>query len=587
LIKLALHQLLYQLSTNIPILNLLITGMVLFVLSVLLSVVSGSNVDQDVSRGLRRSAKPPPKLRHEDLQSAVAAVLGEGHDIHHGHLEEIAKSITPMWLSLPKIEHNRVDRRSLRYAVHRYFMQIYSLSIVGLEPVQVNGQHDEALLLTQLAPAYVRDQLEGKGSQAGFSLDDAVVMIATLERLVEDTTHGILERSYAATGRLPTQKVGTRMAKRLVDAYILRWMLGEDAQGINEMEGNGTLMTESLEDWPAISVFGAGELKALQFARRTPARSLSPQAWNDFEPRFTFRDVESVVKSVTMSFGNFWTTECQRVKGLLVDMDHSSTGRVKLSDFYGAALAGEWRFSESKEYLRQLGALDESSSWQGARVIITNYMQASSNCIVSAQHYRVCCANECEGILGEVEAAVQSPLATPDAILMALVNHSSPLDDNIVKLSSSMKSQLHSIAKTSPGGMVPVHGRLFAQWLHYAFPRECAFPYKAGETVALSPSEFGEYAATEEDMTDIVSGAVDAAKIVRPSTTEDDEMSQWSHEEELLSDSVHLHAPWEAAISASTICFLLVVAGAFAAHKSASHMGQGDILPTSSKVHSF
>ena len=125
-------------------------------------------------------------------------------------------------------------------------------------------------------------------------------------------------------------------------------------------------------------------------------------------------------------------------------------------------------------------------------------MQAASNCIVSAPHYRVCCSNECEDILGEVEAVVNGPLATPVAILSALANHSSLLDDNIVKLSSSMRNQQPDVARASPGGMVPVHGRLFAQWLHYAFPRECPFPHKSGETVSLSPLEFGDqYAASE------------------------------------------------------------------------------------------
>ena len=27
------------------------------------------------------------------------------------------------------------------------------------------------------------------------------------------------------------------------------------------------------------------------------------------------------------------------------------------------------------------------------------------------------------------------------------------------------------------GGKVPLHGRLFAQWLHHAFPRECPYPH--------------------------------------------------------------------------------------------------------------
>jgi len=522
----------------------------------------------------------PQKFEKEDLKSAVAAVLGGVEGIHEGHLENINKQILSMWQSLPTNEFGRVDRKSLRYAVHRYFMQTYSLSIVGLELSQASGQ--EAVLLSQVVPSYVRSELEGKGAKIGFSIDDAVVMIATLERLVADTSHELLEKSYEAVRLTTTDLVGRASAKRLLEAYLLRWMLGDDA-GIEELEANQTLLGESLEDWQGIAEFAHGQLQALEYARQVPVNSVSTTSWNEFRPRFSFTDVESVVGSITMSFGNYWTTECQRVKRLLVDMDYTGTGRVKLSDFYGAAMNGEWRFSESKEYLKQLGALEESSSWQGPRVIITNYIQAASNCIVSAPHYRVCCSNECEDILGEVEAVVNAPLGTPDAILSALSAHASPLDDSVVKLSSSMRAQLQEIAKASPGGMVPIHGRLFAQWLHYAFPRECPFPHKSGETVSFSPLEFGDsYAASDADMRVVTeSKSAPASDVV-----EDDWMSQWSHEEELLSESTHLHAPWEPKISGSMVCILLVLMGATVATAATSR--RGDLLPISvEKTHCF
>lgn len=514
--------------------------------------------------------------------SAVGMVLGEGHDIHHGHLETIHQKVLPMWRSLPTNQFSRVDRRSLRYVVHRYFMQAYSLSIIGLEPSHISTAHDEVLLLSQTVPAYVKTELEGKAAQTGFSIDDAVVMIATLERLVEDTSHELLERAYAAV-RLPTgQTVSTSSARRILEAYMLRWMLGEDTEGIEELESNQTLLEESLEDWQDISSFVAGQLSALTFSRRfQPPDQEAGEIWSDFKPRFSFEDVEDVVGSVTMTFGSFWTTECQRVKRLLVDMDHQATGRVKLSDFYGAAMNGEWRFSESKEYLRQLGALDESSAWQGPRVIITNYMQAASNCIVSAPHYRVCCANECETIFQEIEEALGTPLANAEAILSVLANHSSPLDDSVVKLSSSMQQQLRDIAQASPGGLVPLHGRLFSQWLHYAFPRECPFPHKSGETVALSPLEYGDmYAASEEEM-------VAAASSEEPTESEPeaDWMSQWSHEEELLSDTTLLHAPWEMRLG-TTMKVLLGLGAAGAAVFKATAGGKRDVLPTSmAKTH--
>ena len=67
-------------------------------------------------------------------------------------------------------------------------------------------------------------------------------------------------------------------------------------------------------------------------------------------------------------------------------------------------------------------------------------------------------------------------------------------------LDESLVAQLTSIAKAH-GGKVPIHGRLFAQWLHYVFPRDCSFPHKSGAAQSLSPTQFGDgYLASDDEM---------------------------------------------------------------------------------------
>merc|ERR1712203_151284 len=41
---------------------------------------------------------------------------------------------------------------------------------------------------------------------------------------------------------------------------------------------------------------------------------------------------------------------------------------------------------------------------------------------------------------------------------------------------------------TRHGGHVPIHGRLFAQWMHFAFPLECPYPQVIERNGALNPS---------------------------------------------------------------------------------------------------
>lgn len=234
------------------------------------------------------------------------------------------------------------------------------------------------------------------------------------------------------------------------------------------------------------------------------------------------------------------------MKDQLVQMDKTGTGRVRLSDFYGTGMEKDWRFGESEAYLRELGVLDESSPWLGKQVVIPNYLLAASNCIVSTPHYLICCQNECETLLREVEGAVGHPVGSPDEIIRIVGNTSSGHNDPPV-LDGSLAEQLNKVAQ-SHGGKVPLHGRLFAQWLHYVYPQECPFPHKIGthaKAHTLTPEKFGgDYIASQESMSTVVMEA--EANPVEPAADQEDQwMSQWSVEEELFADyNNHMTAPW-------------------------------------------
>jgi hypothetical protein len=240
-----------------------------------------------------------------------------------------------------------------------------------------------------------------------------------------------------------------------------------------------------------------------------------------------------------------------------------------LSDFYGANADGEWRFGESEAYLRELGALDESSKWGGKQVIIPNYMQGASNCIVTTSHYLVCCVSECEAVLNEIEDHVGAPVAQPDVIL-SLVGNMTGLDDVAPKLSATLRTQISRIAETH-GGSVPIHGRLFAQWLHYVFPRECPFPHKAGITSAATPTQFGESFIASEDEIKGHAAARSADAPLLESLEEAQLMSQWSEEEELIADyALHLKAPWATSSSMTLVVVGLIATALVAAVKHMS-----------------
>merc|ERR1719498_1690352 len=49
-------------------------------------------------------------------------MLGCGGEASAQKVASIRKTLEPMWHTLPK-NYGRIDRRSLRYLVYRYFMQ--------------------------------------------------------------------------------------------------------------------------------------------------------------------------------------------------------------------------------------------------------------------------------------------------------------------------------------------------------------------------------------------------------------------------------------------------------------------------------
>merc|ERR1719220_2130891 len=185
----------------------------------------------------------------------------------------------------------------------------------------------------------------------------------------------------------------------------------------------------------------------------------------------TFDTTAALALQFSHRFGSFQNLECHRLKRKLVDLEHAGSGRVLLSQFYAQALNGDWEFMESVEYLRNQGALDETEPDHPA-VVIPNYMNSRMNCLTASDFYAVCCLNECDEILGRVEQQIGLPRAEPKLIAEVVSRIQSDTVDAPRNLSSALLSRLNEIADKH-GGRVPLHGRLFAQWLHHAYPREC------------------------------------------------------------------------------------------------------------------
>jgi len=149
--------------------------------------------------------------------------------------------------------------------------------------------------------------------------------------------------------------------------------------------------------------------------------------------------------------------------------------------------------------------------------------------------------DECESLLGHLEQQIVSPEATATKIATLVSELASSSVAAPRKLPQALLDRLGEIA-AEHGGSVPLHGRLFAQWMHHAFPRECPYPHLSGTTNPQTPDEWlestgAETTATNEEMLVHVDKAEpELASVANVTEQVVEEMPSlpWSPEEELL-----------------------------------------------------
>merc|ERR1719210_1726979 len=154
---------------------------------------------------------------------------------------------------------------------------------------------------------------------------------------------------------------------------------------------------------------GYGE--AERWLRKVVDRHLSPARTGAVD----FETVTGIITAIGEEFHSLNDLECKSLKQTLMEMEGKKAGRVRLSVFYKTGLHSHWRFNEKADYLRVLGALDETQPDQ-PRIIVPNYLMSRTNCLESSDVYAVCCRNECEDLMGQLEREIRGEAAPPKRI---------------------------------------------------------------------------------------------------------------------------------------------------------------------------
>lgn len=407
-------------------------------------------------------------------------------NVHH-EMESLRESFE----ALPKNEFGNLPSPGVKYLLHRHFLRQYGWQMRGLEPDgdKWNGTsvvHALGQTLSKETVLLLRKQLNG----AGLGLHELALLAMSFMNVVHRQIELHLTAVFEAFGFQMDQILAAETLDNIVNVFMASYVLGKDPQEENVND----VVEEAEKSYPSWD------------EHRNFARKIRKEMGSE-DVALSFQQLLHEIFIVVQRHGKFQNAECVDLKQELFSLGSAkgvSVGRVKLSDFYRAALFKEkFQFSESAAYLRQLGALDEWA--EEPSILAANWINSFSNCVGTSAKHSVCCMDMCEPILSHIEAELRGPTASPQTVLAALT----PLVTN--RLSPHLVSRLAEISDYH-AGEVHLHGRLFAQWLHHVFPQECPYPHLSGTFHPLRHADFESQTgrdslATPEEMLQFVESA--------------------------------------------------------------------------------
>mmetsp|Transcript_59891 Transcript_59891/g.115527 ORF Transcript_59891/g.115527 Transcript_59891/m.115527 type:complete len:576 (+) Transcript_59891:87-1814(+) len=446
----------------------------------------------------------------------------ELHDFVQHERPAIKRVLLPMLKALPS-SGGHFSHTTVFYVLHRVLLKRHGWFLKGLEPQGKawNSTSLEHVVILAKLPTDLQKLLQQQLHSPGLRANDIMTLVLITEHLVHQRTLGQLPTIYKTMGLNVSGSSPLGLVTDAVDTLFACFIAGFDSAKLNRVQlyTLRTRVHKVYPNWPHLRAF----------IHETMKYSLQSGS-------VAFTDAKRAVQEVAQRFGQWQDSECQDMKGALMKLEDRGTGRVRLADFYAKNIyGGKWQFRESIQYLRELGALDESNP-NNPRVVIPNYVTGISNCIASSEYSAVCCLSECELIRERVEGILQSPEAEPGMItaIVATLPSASILANRT--LSPVMLHRLNGIAMNH-GGKVPLYGRLFAQWLHHAYPRECPFPHVSGSTAPKLQRDFEHAKKSAKASLEVMRAH---ARRSAPNGTAQAESSSpvenvaWTYEEELF-----------------------------------------------------
>jgi len=448
---------------------------------------------------------------------------------------ELRVALSSFYDIFPKNEHGLLSHQAVRYVLHRFFQQQNGWFIKGLAMNETQSWHNKSSAKTDTpifkdwVPSFLQDQLEqGSMQQEGTDLAGLVQLAGALEELVENESRDRLKMTYTMHDLPVGRPLDDSDSHKVLRTFFITFLV----------EGNfgWQNLTEVATKESIFAARYPGFQKVMQWMELLVQEQLLKMGADDL---MTLESLLQIALKIGKQYHLYNDVDCIGMRHTLMEMESKKPGRVRLSTFYNKSIFSSFTFSEKAEYLKALGVLDDSDP-QNPQVIIPNYIMARTNCLEASSIFAVCCRDPCANLLTKVESHFRSSLAEPKKIVGLVSRLSTDMVHAPRALGADLVMRLEQVAAQNHG-QVPLHGRLFTQWMHHAFPRECPYPHQSGSAIPLTQDEWesskqSDAMASMKEMQETVDSAVceiDAQGKVK-GICEEDESLPWSDEEELL-----------------------------------------------------
>merc|ERR1719262_1123814 len=164
----------------------------------------------------------------------------------------------------------------MRYTVQRYFSR-NGWVVRGFEPhaiaANISQETDSSQVLHSKLPEYIRTALEEKFAHSGFSLEDLVVMVAAIERLVFDEVTRGIELAFKLTRHAIVDGLDFNAFTDVLGSYLITEMFEGTSNEFEQHTQDKENIDELYPHWNTTSKFLMDLVLSEDFAkmpRRNP-----------------------------------------------------------------------------------------------------------------------------------------------------------------------------------------------------------------------------------------------------------------------------------------------------------------------------